>query len=510
MILSGSRIVAAGVLAAADHVLRGPKNDVIRVLAGTEADLLDAAADARANGDRYALRHWKVSPAGPMSRQDLRNLLADLAAEFGADPQRFVVIEHRKPRSDANPDAGVHWHVLAPERLASGRIMCSRQSFARHERIARSAELRLGHRLVNGRHALAVANALKATDEAGARQLMDLASAEGSPAAAFTSAQRGAFERRTGLDLPQVRAAVAQAHARSDGARAFKAALDEMGLQVRRGDRGDCWVLEQDGVLVGALHRMVGLRAAEVRTYFGAAGRSGAPDRCRHLLRGQAWMKAEMEKIAAERDCLGREPPWAEVALRTDTIGRERIRADRAAVSAADLAYAAAAEHQAQLAKRLFRWPGSMKQATAALEEARDVLMLAERRRLDPRSVAFEVLVAREAADRRRQLETWQRGHAALHRRESLIGAAMRAVATGDPELRDVFSRDGGFESALAIMSRRQVEASRLEKIAEAKRHRDARHEDWRHAEAWCFAQEGRARDRGAHHHAEGLGGYRR
>lgn len=45
---------------------------------------------------------------------------------------------------------------------------------------------------------------------------------------------------------------------------AFRSALAEQGIDIRAGDKKGVWVAERDGELVGAIHRLVGVKAVEV------------------------------------------------------------------------------------------------------------------------------------------------------------------------------------------------------------------------------------------------------
>ena len=152
MIIQATRVAAAdGARALAAHVLRGRKNEHIELVRGCEDDLGDMVGDARAHGAKYAIRHYSISPEEPASREDALEIVADLAAEFGFDPGRAVVVEHRKPRAGG---AGfeLHWHAIAPEiDPVRRRVLDAHWMRPRHEKIARIAEIRLGHALVAGR-----------------------------------------------------------------------------------------------------------------------------------------------------------------------------------------------------------------------------------------------------------------------------------------------------------------------------------------------------------------------
>ena len=121
------------------HVFHGDENDQITVLKGTEADVADAFKDCKRRNRTFAIRHWIISPHEAMTREQLLAVVWMLCMEFGADYESAVIVEHDKPRVD--PQAcSRHLHVLVPENTIKGRVLDSRHSYARHEKIARVAE----------------------------------------------------------------------------------------------------------------------------------------------------------------------------------------------------------------------------------------------------------------------------------------------------------------------------------------------------------------------------------
>ncbi|WP_338666251.1 hypothetical protein VQH23_26500 (plasmid) [Pararoseomonas sp. SCSIO 73927] len=272
MIIKATRIKAAsGAGAVAAHVLRGDANEEITVLQGSEADLHAAARDAIAAGRTYALRHYALSPGEAATRQDAEAILADLGAEFRFDPGAAMLVEHRKPRAGGRGH-DTHWHALVPEvDPVSGRVLSSSWMRPRHERVARIAEARLGHALVPGRWNAAVARALQADGRHDLAARVSAAAALPRPEGSYTSQRQQAAARR-GVSLPAARAAVAAAWRASDSPAALRAALAEQGIALREGDKPGVWIAEQGGTLLGALHRLAGVRVGEVR------GRMAAPE----------------------------------------------------------------------------------------------------------------------------------------------------------------------------------------------------------------------------------------
>lgn len=261
------------------HVFAGPANEEIVPLYGGPEDLATMVDDARAARKPYAIRHIKLSPEGPMTRTQLGELLCDLGDEFGFPPDRCVVIEHCKPRVGGKGYER-HWHVLVPEYdPVRRRVLGAHWMRPRQEKIARLTELRLGHPPVIGRWNAAVVRALIASDDAvAAAEVAKLACAP-RPESAY-SGRRHQAAAGQGIALPRAQETVTAVWQQSASAAAFSAALHDVGMTVRAGDKDRTWIIETDGsdggtpVLVGALHRLVRQpkRAVDARM------RAAAPD----------------------------------------------------------------------------------------------------------------------------------------------------------------------------------------------------------------------------------------
>lgn len=264
MIIKATRITTTSSAGAvADYVLRNEKNQEVRLLQGSEAEIHAAMRDAADYGAKYGLRHFQISPEAEMTADDARQILADLGTEFGFDPRTATLVEHQNPRAGG---AGFdrHWHALAPEVDAlTGKVLDAHWMRPRHEKIARMAEERLGHDFVPGRWNASVARALEAEGHHDLAARVGVLAELPRPESAFSADghQRGA---RRGHDLPADRLAVRTAWARSDGAQAFAAALAEQGITVRPGDKAGTFIAERDGHLIGAVHRLAGERKAVV------------------------------------------------------------------------------------------------------------------------------------------------------------------------------------------------------------------------------------------------------
>jgi hypothetical protein len=282
MIIGATRIAtASGAGAVGTHVFSGPQNEAIELVQGTRADLDDMVRDAEVHGAKYAIRHYAISPEQAMSREQALEIVRDLGREFGFDPVRAVVVEHQKPRQDgAGHDR--HWHALVPEvDPVRGRVLDAHWMRARHEKVSRVAELRLGHDQVSGRWNAAVARALRADGRDDlADRVAEMARGD-RPRGAYTSDRRQIAQRQ-GRSMPEMKAAVADAWQRADSPRSFAAALTDQGLALRPGERPGVWIVEASGddgqpVLVGAVDRLVRERRAAVAERLGALPDAPAP-----------------------------------------------------------------------------------------------------------------------------------------------------------------------------------------------------------------------------------------
>lgn len=257
------------------HLLDKPEeNEEIHLVVGSRDEVADIFRDAAKAGDKYAVRHAIFSPDETMSRETAIGAVKAYLQEFGsrdvdADMAHVLGVEHRKARADGGYDR--HWHFAIPERLPStGKVMDSKM-YARHERIARTLEIELGHQVRKGRHNKFVVESLREEGRGDIAAALDGAGiASGMlPQTAYTS-DRVQTAKREGRDLPSSRQAVKVAWASSDSAASFSAALVENGLVVEQGRKAGTWIVNDSaGKLVGSVDRLVGIPKTEVSARLG-------------------------------------------------------------------------------------------------------------------------------------------------------------------------------------------------------------------------------------------------
>lgn len=243
-----------------DHLFRGPENVAVRVLRGCEADLDDFRRTARAKGATYAIRHFIVAPQIALTIDAYLAIVDDLAREFGFDPAVCIVLLHEKPRCvEASP---THLHVLVPEVDAvSGGILDDSHDWLRHEKLARIAEWRHGHPLLEGEHLAAVLRHLEREGHLNlCRALREAYPQASGGREAFTSQNAARTKRMVGMDLARLKQA-GRAAWRADPTPAGLAGwIASEGLTVSPGDQPRTFVLRRDGLHIASLNRLLGLR----------------------------------------------------------------------------------------------------------------------------------------------------------------------------------------------------------------------------------------------------------
>lgn len=317
MIIKSQRVAtAASRKRLADHLFRGHENSAIAILRGSERDLADLFHDARHHGARYSVRHWIVAPLEPASRQQVLRVIDLLAGEFRFAPSQAIVIEHEKERATSEA-FNRHWHICVGEvNPATGKVMSSSHDRLRHEYIARLAEAELGHALQLGAHHRSVLARLR---QEGRNTLADALNAafptarNESHGEAFThSAQQ--MLKRSGIDLPAIRAAVKAAWNTTTDTAGLRDALREQGLLLAAGEKAGEWIVQTtDGRFVGSLRRLSGAKKTDITERMeadngntiehGPVGRSDDPRRYAHAPPGCG--NAESGSVVAD-DATGR------------------------------------------------------------------------------------------------------------------------------------------------------------------------------------------------------------
>jgi len=142
------------------HILEGPANEEIverhDLSTGTSLDIADDienfAAIGHARGTRKSLLHISVSPDVTLSLEQERTMLETIRRVYVMPRDHpLLVVQHRKPGQHERAD---HYHVVAPRAKADGKLISSRASYAKNERLSRECEIDFGHKIEVGRFRL--------------------------------------------------------------------------------------------------------------------------------------------------------------------------------------------------------------------------------------------------------------------------------------------------------------------------------------------------------------------
>ncbi|GBQ61383.1 hypothetical protein AA103196_0006 [Ameyamaea chiangmaiensis NBRC 103196] len=250
---------SSGATDTATHIFSGEKNEQIEVLEGSEFQLNNAMQTAQSENLKYGFHHFKISPKEALSREQFSDVLNDLSNEYKFDKDDITVVEHTKPR--ATQDAyNKHWHVIVPHyQQEQKKALDTKNSYARNEKIARLAEIKNGHAIVQGQHNKAVyMQLLDENKTAEAELVKPLIDLERTSQAHTVNQQRKA--EKNGIDLPTEKQAIKSLWQASDNLKAFKSALQSQGYEIKAGQKANTYIIEKNGLFVGSANRLAGMK----------------------------------------------------------------------------------------------------------------------------------------------------------------------------------------------------------------------------------------------------------
>jgi hypothetical protein len=137
------------------------------------------------------------------------------------------------------------------------RSVSDSHNYRKHEEVARDLERRFGHDRVQGAHH--ERDGVERPDRTPSRAELRQ-------------------EERTGITGKQVKEEVTALFRYSDGPEAFKAALEEKGYTLAKGDRRDFVIIDQAGGVHSLARRIDGVKAAELRAFMAPLDRDQFPD----------------------------------------------------------------------------------------------------------------------------------------------------------------------------------------------------------------------------------------
>ena len=239
-------------------------NEEVEIVSGSRQEVAFAFDDADRFNRKNAVAHFIFSSKEALTPDQMRDAVSMMKAEFGfsSDDIRLTV-RHQKQRHDDGTAWDQHFHMLVsmvnPE---NGKVMDVSHSYARIEKVCRTFEAKHGLDIVSGKHDRAV---IAAVEDPEIREKLQAAGiGDGKrPSAAFSSVTKARCKRQ-GIDVAEVKHALRDAWSRCDGWQAFTAAIAEMGMVVRPGDKKPIPVIEKDGVVIGSASRLLGIKKADL------------------------------------------------------------------------------------------------------------------------------------------------------------------------------------------------------------------------------------------------------
>jgi hypothetical protein len=163
VIIKSSRIPADRNRVIARYFAAEADNESIRWRRGSAEDVEALGGMAGATGRPFGVRHIVVAPEVDLVGRQLIETLRAIQTEYGVSDialSQSCIVEHTKLKAGQGR-AVPHFHLAFPELdLLTYRVMDSRFTRMRDEKIARLLELRFGHPPIPGRFNAQVLEAL--------------------------------------------------------------------------------------------------------------------------------------------------------------------------------------------------------------------------------------------------------------------------------------------------------------------------------------------------------------
>ncbi|PZR82614.1 MAG: hypothetical protein DI537_36345 [Stutzerimonas stutzeri] len=354
IIKGGSR---AGPRQLAAHLQRTDTNERMEVLE-LHSGLDDLAATFRdwqtlSEGTRgkKGLYHVNIDPDAryEMTPQQWARAVEVLEQELGLDGQpRAVVLHEKKGRQ--------HIHIVwARTDLETMTMRSDSNNYLAHERASLKLEREFGHEHVPGKHAK-----------------RDRAKQPEFPRAEVSHAEHQQAER-SGLSTQERRAQLATLKSSCDSGMAFKAAVEEAGYVLARGDSKDFVLVGPEGS-VYSLSRELKMKAAEARAFMADVDRDALP-----TASDAKAQQRERQKDAETPAFEMQRPPVEDLAPAPEAQGEipDAQEKDSGPPELAPAVAAALAAREQAEANKLTAWHG------AELRQLRHVLVLEAREKID-------------------------------------------------------------------------------------------------------------------------------
>ena len=246
----------------------------------------------------------------------LRLRVSTSAGRGTVEGQPRVVVMHEKHGRE-------HIHVVwARTDIDTMTLRSDSMNYLAHERASKALELEFGHELVPGKH-----------DKRDREQQPEF------PRAEYDHAEWQQGER-AGVSPAERKDQITALKQLSDGAQAFKAALEDQGYILAKGDKCDFVILDQAGDVHNLARQIHGMKAADLRQFMKGLDREALPT-AEQAAEIQQQKQDERKQAAAEQSETSPEqqrPIEEKTALSPDEIQAiEKAVAERQAREVADI-----------------------------------------------------------------------------------------------------------------------------------------------------------------------------
>lgn len=287
MIIKSSRIPVSDTGAIAAYFAAEGENEEVSWLQGTQAEIQLMGIAAKLAGRAFSVRHIIIAPSERLSGNELRKILDNICNEYDVTENmkdRIVAVVHKKPR-EQNEGFEYHYHFAIPEMdTQSGRVLDSRFTHMRNEKLSRLAELQTGHAITPGRFNREVYDVLskehldldlsryqQALEDASQAAGLDRAGWKSFRAeSSYTSTGHQVIKRKAKkagveetLSLPIVKTQMRKWAAKMD-ADQFIDHLQANGYELRPGKKAGIWRLYGHGHDLGAIDRLSGIKRYKI------------------------------------------------------------------------------------------------------------------------------------------------------------------------------------------------------------------------------------------------------
>lgn len=267
MILKSNPIKTSSGSGAIFHHLveKTDENEHILLWKGRRQDVDDCMADAATFHRVNAVQHFQVSSKEKLTDEQFADCITMLAREFGFQASDVcLAVIHTKTRHDGKADNRHCQFLVRTTHAETGKVLDVSHRYERQEKVARLFELKHGLELTKGRHNVAVYHAVP---EEFRDRLKGLC--EGPLPNSCLSDPQSKLSQRQGASPFDVKYEVRELFSRSQSWQAFEQVLTELGWSLEAGQKKpDVLILKDgNGVFVGSLSRLLGLKKAELQNF---------------------------------------------------------------------------------------------------------------------------------------------------------------------------------------------------------------------------------------------------